>query len=61
MISVDIIEWILWLFNPLMLGGNKSSCTFKQICSLSLCDIMSPPGLKDLKDNAYKNAFSWPF
>ena len=24
MICVDIISWFLWLFNPLMLGDNKS-------------------------------------
>ena len=33
MISEDIMEWLLWLFNPLIQGGNKRSYTFKQICS----------------------------
>ena len=32
MISVDIIESFLWLYNPLMAGGNKRLLTFKQIC-----------------------------
>ena len=33
MISVDIRERFLWLFAPLMPGGNKSLFTFEQICS----------------------------
>ena len=60
---------ILWLFTPLMPGGNKRSHTFKQIysfslqlkeknLSLSLYDLLSPPGLTGLKENAYKNVFS---
>ena len=44
--------------------GNERSCTFKEIYSfqwqvcLSLYDLLSPLGMKDLKENAYKNAFS---
>ena len=55
---------IFWLFTPLMPGGNKRSRTFKQICSfsrqvsLSLYDLLSPPGMTGLKENAYNNAFA---
>ena len=54
---------ILWLYTPLIPGGNKRSFTSKQTCSfegqvcLSFYDLLSSTGMKGLKENAYKSAF----
>ena len=61
--NMSITEWFLWLFHPLLLGSNKRSFTFKQICSferqvcISFYDLWSPRGMKGFKEKAYKNAF----
>ena len=50
---------ILWLFTPLMPGGNRSLFTFKQICTLlrqvclSFYDLSSPLRMEGLKENAF--------